>query len=271
MSLQINSILMKNIRIGCIFDEADKNSIIAFEKLKAVYNITNIGKNPDAEIDYIISIGGDGLMLKTLHLFQNKDIKIYGLNMGTVGFLLNDFLVENLTQRIQSADSVILYPLKMTVHTADNKTVSAHAFNEISLLRQTNQIAKIRVIIDGTTRIEELSADGILIATPAGSTAYNVAVNGPILPLDANLMALTPISPFRPRKWPGALLPHNCQLEFQILQNTKRSVSAVADSFEVRNITKVSVNMDLSVKNTLLFDSSANFREKVFKEQFLQT
>ena len=261
---------MQNIKIGCIFNEHSKNSIAAFEKLNGIYEFINMQEHPEAKIDFLVTIGGDGRMLKTLHSFKERNIPIYGLNTGSVGFLLNDFTIEHLIQRITNADSVELYPLKMEVTTADDKTVTAHAFNEISLLRQTNQTAKIKVIIDDTTRIEELSADGVLVATPAGSTAYNVAVNGPILPLDANLMALTAISPFRPRKWPGALLSHNSKLRFEVLQNNKRPVSAVADSFEVRNIKSVSVYMDFSVKKTLLFDSSANFRERVFKEQFLQ-
>ncbi|MGC8535358.1 MAG: NAD kinase [Rhizomicrobium sp.] len=232
-------------------------------QLRARYN--DVGAR-DAEI--IIALGGDGFMLQTLHTFLGQGRAIYGMNLGTVGFLMNSFAVDGLEQRLAAAEAAQLHPLRMRA-ASDDKNEEALAFNEVSLLRQTRQTAKIRILVDGKIRINELVCDGILVSTPAGSTAYNLSAHGPILPIDADLLALTPISAFRPRRWRGALLPHRAQIRFEILEADKRPVSAVADNFEVRNVTAVDVAEDRSISVTMLFDAGHSLSERVVREQFL--
>ncbi len=235
----------------------------ALGQLRARYN--DVGAR-DAEI--IIALGGDGFMLQTLHTFLGQGRAIYGMNLGTVGFLMNSFAVDGLEQRLAVAEAAQLHPLRMRA-ASDHKNEEALAFNEVSLLRQTRQTAKIRILVDGKIRINELVCDGILVSTPAGSTAYNLSAHGPILPIDADLLALTPISAFRPRRWRGALLPHRAQIRFEILEADKRPVSAVADNFEVRNVTAVDVAEDRSISVTMLFDAGHSLSERVVREQFL--
>ena len=218
--------------------------------------------------DLVVALGGDGFMLETLHRFRDRGIPIYGMNRGSVGFLMNEYAEEELADRIARAQEVTLHPLRMSAATADGKVHEALAINEVSLLRQTRQAAKIRVDVDGVTRVAELMCDGVLLATPAGSTAYNLSAHGPIIPIGANLLALTPISAFRPRRWRGALLPQGATVTFTVLEADKRPVSAVADHTEVRDVLHVTILEDRSVGVRLLFDAEHNLEERILKEQF---
>jgi NAD+ kinase len=218
--------------------------------------------------DIVVALGGDGFMLQTLHAFTAAGKPIYGMNKGTVGFLMNEFHEADLLERLAAAEKAVIHPLKMTAHTAAGP-VEARAFNEVSLLRETRQAAKIRILVDGKPRISELICDGALVSTPAGSTAYNLSAHGPILPIGADLLALTPISAFRPRRWRGALLPHRARVRFEILESAKRPVSAVADDYEVRDVTAVDVIEDRAIAMTLLYDAGHNLDERILAEQFV--
>jgi NAD+ kinase len=218
--------------------------------------------------DIIVALGGDGFMLQTLHSFLGKGKPIYGMNLGSVGFLMNEFRETGLEARLDAAESAQVHPLRMRAHTS-SRPMEALAFNEVSLLRQTRQAAKIRIVVDDKVRIGELICDGLLIATPAGSTAYNLSAHGPILPIDAALLALTPISAFRPRRWRGALLPHRARVRFEILEADKRPVSAVADDLEVRDVVAVDVAEDRSIAMTMLFDAGHSLDERILAEQFI--
>ncbi len=215
----------------------------------------------------IIALGGDGFMLQTLHGFIGKNKPIYGMNLGSVGFLMNEYRTEDLLARLAAAERAVVHPLRMQAHTGKGVT-AALAFNEVSLLRETRQAAKLRILVDEKPRIAELICDGALVSTPAGSTAYNFSAHGPILPIDAALLALTPISAFRPRRWRGALLPHRARVRFEILEAGKRPVSAVADDFEVRDVRAVDVAEDRSVAMTMLYDAGHNLDERILAEQF---
>ncbi|HWA89580.1 MAG TPA: NAD kinase [Rhizomicrobium sp.] len=218
--------------------------------------------------DVIVALGGDGFMLQTLHGFLDAAKPIYGMNLGSVGFLMNEFREEDLGQRLARAESAKIHPLTMTATSAQG-TRNARAFNEVSLLRQTRQAAKIRILVDDKVRTPELICDGVLVSTPAGSTAYNLSAHGPILPIDADLLALTPISAFRPRRWRGALLSHKARVRFEMLEAQKRPVSAVADDLEVRDVTSVDVAEDRSVSMTMLFDAGHSLDERILAEQFV--
>jgi NAD+ kinase len=220
------------------------------------------------EADIVVALGGDGFMLQTLHTLLGKDKPIYGMNLGSVGFLMNEYSVADLKERLAQAEAAKIHPLRMRA-VAGGSTTEALAFNEVSLLRQTRQTAKIRILVDEKERIAELICDGILVSTPAGSTAYNLSAHGPILPIDAALLTLKPISAFRPRRWRGALLPHRARTRFEILEAEKRPVSAVADDFEVRNVTSVDVAEDRSVAMTMLFDAGHSLDERILAEQFV--
>jgi NAD+ kinase len=221
---------------------------------------------PDAA-DIIVALGGDGFMLQTLHAFIGKGKPIYGMNLGSVGFLMNEYREDALEERLAAAERAVVHPLRMRAHGRDG-LVEALAFNEVSLLRETRQAAKLRVIVDERPRIAELICDGILVSTPAGSTAYNLSAHGPILPIDAALLALTPISAFRPRRWRGALLPHRARVRFEVLESAKRPVSAVADDFEVREVAAVDVAEDRGISMTMLYDAGHNLDERILSEQF---
>jgi NAD+ kinase len=225
---------------------------------------------PVREADMVVALGGDGFLLQCLHeALQLKDPKpMFGMNRGTVGFLMNDFRAKDLHARVAAAKRFTLNPLRMTAITASGETVSFPAINEVSLLRETRQAAKIGIAIDGKTRMEELICDGVLVATPAGSTAYNLSANGPILPLEADLLALTPISPFRPRRWRGALLPGASVIEFEVRESRKRPVSAVADQMEVREVTQVRIAIDRDINLTLMFDPEYALDDRISLEQF---
>jgi NAD+ kinase len=220
-----------------------------------------------AQADVIVALGGDGFMLQTLHAFLKSGKPIYGMNLGSVGFLMNEYREEDLLERLRVAEQAVVHPLRMTAYARD-KQVEALAFNEVSLLRETRQAAKIRIMVDERPRIAELICDGVLVSTPAGSTAYNLSAHGPILPIVAALLALTPISAFRPRRWRGALLPHRAKVRFEILESGKRPVSAVADDFEVRDVSAVDVAEDRSIAMTMLYDKGHNLDERILSEQF---
>jgi NAD+ kinase len=223
---------------------------------------------PSEEADIVVALGGDGMMLETLHRFIGRGIPIFGMNRGTVGFLMNQYDEEGLPARLAAAQQVELHPLAMTARTISGETVRAIAINEVSLLRETRQTAKIAIHVDGVIRLPLLICDGILIATPAGSTAYNLSAHGPVLPLGSGVLALTPISAFRPRRWRGATLPHSATVVFEVLESEKRPVSAVADYTEVRDVVEVSVREDRNLTLKLLFDPEHNLEERILSEQF---
>jgi NAD+ kinase len=218
--------------------------------------------------DVIVALGGDGLMLQTLHRFMKSGKPIYGMHRGTVGFLMNDFSEERLTERLAAAQLAVIHPLLMRARDAKGKLHKHHAINEVSLFRQSYQAAKLRILIDGKERLKELVADGVLVSTPAGSTAYNLSAQGPIIPIDAPLLALTPISPFRPRRWRGALLPDTARVTVEVLEADKRPVAAVADHDEVRFVRKVDICMDHEISMHMLFDPGHSLDERILREQF---
>lgn len=222
----------------------------------------------DAEV--IVCLGGDGFLLEILHslLDRGSHTPVYGMNCGSVGFLMNAYVEDLLEERLAHAQGAILHPLRMRAQTSDGRIEEALALNEVSLLRQLRQAAKIRIQIDGRVRLSELVCDGILVSTPAGSTAYNLSAHGPIVPLSANLLPLTPISAFRPRRWRGALLPSTAAVVFDVLEREKRPVAAVADFTEVRDVVSVSVQEDRSVATTVLFDPGQGLSERIIAEQF---
>ncbi|KAA5804989.1 NAD kinase [Alkalicaulis satelles] len=220
------------------------------------------------EADCLIALGGDGAMLDALHAVMGRSIPVYGMNFGSVGFLMNEPREDGLPERLAAAERALIHPLRAIGRQADGGTFEALAINEVSLLRETRQTAKIRISVDGRVRLDELAADGVLVATPAGSTAYNLSAHGPILPLDAQLLALTPISAFRPRRWRGALLRHGSQVRFDILDPEKRPVSVVADNKEFRDALSVTVNEARSLTLTLLFDEGMALGERILTEQF---
>jgi NAD+ kinase len=238
---------------------------LACNELRARYNFV-----PIAEADVVVALGGDGFLLQTLHhaLSAQTPKPMFGMNRGTVGFLMNEYCPDDLPARVAAARGFTLHPLLMTVTTVGGKTVSWPAINEVSLLRETRQTAKIEITIDGKVRMEELICDGVLVATPAGSTAYNLSANGPILPLQTDLLALTPISPFRPRRWRGALLPEASVIEFRVLEADKRPVSAVADQTEVRDVAHVRVASERKISLELLFDPGYALDDRIVLEQF---
>ncbi|MBV1697572.1 MAG: NAD kinase [Hyphomicrobiales bacterium] len=218
--------------------------------------------------DVIVALGGDGLMLSTLQRFMNSGKPIYGMHRGTVGFLMNEFSEQKLRQRLAAARVTVIHPLVMRARDASGRVHSHRAINEVSLFRQTYQAARLRILVDGKERLGELVADGVLLATPAGSTAYNLSVQGPIIPIGSSLLALTPISPFRPRRWHGALLPNRAHVTIEVCEATKRPVAAVADNNEVRAVRSVEISMDQSVAMHMLFDPGHSLDERILREQF---
>ena len=222
-----------------------------------------------ARAEIVVALGGDGFMLQTLHTFLHRHRPIYGMNFGSIGFLMNEYGENGLQERLEAAEAANIHPLRMHAVTREGKKVEALAFNEVSLLRETRQAAKIRILVDGKVRIAELICDGVLISTPAGSTAYNLSAHGPILPIDADLLALTPISAFRPRRWHGALLSHRARTRLEMIESEKRPVSAVADDLEVRDVRTVDVAEDRSITMTMLFDQGHSLDERILAEQFV--
>ena len=226
------------------------------------------GNADPAKADVIVALGGDGLMLQTLHKFMNSGKPIYGMHRGTVGFLMNEFVEERLTERLSNAHITVIHPLVMQARDAQGRTHEHRAINEVSLFRQSAQAAHLRIKIDDQERLAELIADGVLVATPAGSTAYNLSAQGPIIPINAPLLALTAISPFRPRRWRGALLPNKAKVTIEVMDAEKRPVAAVADHDEVRSVRSVDISMDLNISINMLFDPGHNLDERILREQF---
>ncbi|MGH6726242.1 MAG: NAD kinase [Pseudolabrys sp.] len=235
----------------------------AYERLQARY-----GNADPKNADVIVALGGDGLMLQTLHKYMNSSKPIYGMHRGTIGFLMNEFALDGLPERIAAAHNTIIHPLVMRARDAEGRVHEHRAINEVSLFRQKAQAAHLRILIDGQERLADLIADGLLVSTPAGSTAYNLSVQGPIIPINAPLLALTPISPFRPRRWRGALLPDKAKVTIEVLEADKRPVAAVADSDEVRSVHSVDIAMDLAMAIDLLFDPGHSLDERILREQF---
>ncbi len=227
------------------------------------------GETPIDEADVLVALGGDGSLLHALHKTLKRDIPVFGMNRGSVGFLLNEYHEDNLIKRIEDAQTYELNPLEMQTECLDGSKETYYAVNEVSLLRQTHQAARLKITIDETVRMEELICDGVIVATPAGSTAYNFSAHGPIIPLNSGILALTPISAFRPRRWRGALLPHTCDITLEILDAHDRPVAAVADFHEIRRVQKVHIfeNRERSLK--LLYDADLNLDERIRKEQFM--
>lgn len=234
-------------------------------ELRPMYDFVDM-----AEAHMVIALGGDGYLLHVLHQMMDRRriLPVFGMNRGTVGFLMNDFRIDGLLDRISKANQYLIHPLSGEITTIDNERHILPAINEISLLRETRQAAKLEVVVNGKTMLEELVCDGVLVATPAGSTAYNLSANGPILPLESTLLALTPISPFRPRRWRGAILPETTNFLFNVLEAVKRPVSAVADQREIRDIKSVRITVDRSRPLTLLFDPDQGLDDRIMMEQF---
>ena len=226
------------------------------------------GKISPEDADVIVALGGDGLMLQTLHGFINNKVPIYGMNRGSVGFLMNEYREDNLKERLGAADITRIHPLSMIAYDQNGKAHKGLAINEVSLFRERHQAAKLEIAIDGKVRMEELICDGLLIATPAGSTAYNLSAHGPILPINAPLLAVTPISPFRPRRWRGALVPNKAHITITVKEAEKRPVSAVADHFETRQVVKVEIEKARNVELFMMFDPDHSLEERVLAEQF---
>lgn len=229
--------------------------------------VARYGSHEPVKADVVVALGGDGFMLQMLHELDGKR-PIYGMHRGSVGFLMNEFGEDGLAERLAKAERAVIHPLAMEAKDASGKIHKAPAFNEVSLFRQSYQAAKLRISIDGKIRLAELIADGVLVATPAGSTAYNLSAHGPILPLNAPLLALTPISPFRPRRWRGALLPDRAKIEIVVNETDKRPVSAVADHFEVKSVVEVRAHLDTADPRVLLFDPGHSLDERILTEQF---
>ncbi|MEQ1953445.1 NAD kinase [Mesorhizobium sp. CN2-181] len=226
------------------------------------------GQMPVEDADVIVALGGDGFLLQVLRETMGTGKQVYGMNRGTVGFLMNEFRADGLEERIETADAETIRPLEMETVSADGTTARALAINEVSLFRQSYQAAKIRITIDGNVRMDELICDGVIVATPAGSTAYNLSAQGPIVPLDAPLLALTPVCPFRPRRWRGALLSNRSTVRFDALEQPKRPVNAVADHTEIKSVISVTVRESASLTATLLFDAGHSWDERIIAEQF---
>lgn len=227
------------------------------------------GEVPLDRAEVLVALGGDGFMLETLHAMQARGVPVYGMNRGTVGFLLNDFALDDLPERIAAAQETVLHPLRMLATTTEGVEHDALAINEVSLLRAGPQAARLRILVDGRERMDELVCDGALVATPAGSTAYNYSAHGPILPIGAEVLALTPIAAFRPRRWRGALLPKTTAVRFEVLDPEKRPVMAEADAQSVRDVASVDIATDLSVRHRLLHDAGHGLEERLIREQFV--
>ncbi|HEY5288947.1 MAG TPA: NAD kinase [Caulobacteraceae bacterium] len=252
--------------------DAPKLAFIASDRPEARDALVRLarqyGNIAEEAADVVVALGGDGFMLEILHRNLASRRPIYGMNRGSVGFLMNDYREDDLVQRIAAAEEAVIHPLSMTAVDRAGETHRALAINDVSLLRETRQTAKLRILIDGRPRLEELICDGVLVATPAGSTAYNLSAHGPIIPIDAQVLAVTPISAFRPRRWRGALISHRAQVSFEILESDKRPVSAVADNVEVRDVIRVDVREDRSIALSMLFDAGRSLEERMLAEQF---
>lgn len=250
----------------------EKIAFVASETQEAVDALKTLseryGNMAPENADVIVALGGDGLMLQTMHRHLTSRIPIYGMNRGSVGFLLNDYREDDLKERLELAEITVIHPLRMTAHDIEDETHEGLAINEVSLFRQIYQAAKLRITVDGTVRLSELICDGVLVSTPAGSTAYNLSAHGPILPITAPLLALTPICPFRPRRWRGALLPNEAKVTIDVLEPDKRPVSAVADHTEFRHVVSVEVREESEIDIFMMFDPGHTLAERILSEQF---
>jgi len=236
----------------------------AMAKLEQSYGQADV-----AEADVIVALGGDGFMLRTLHRYLPAGLPVYGMKLGDVGFLMNRFREDSLHDRLNEADVVELNPLCMVAVTESGNESTALAINEVSLLRQLNQAAHIRILVNGSIKVDDLVCDGVLVSTAAGSSAYNLSAQGPILPLGTEALALTPISPFRPRRWRGAVLPASARVRFEVLDNYKRPVSATADAHEIRNVISVDVYEERDIVLKLMFDPDHSLEQRILDEQFM--
>jgi len=258
----LEQIEASQLRIACVHS----GSAVAeehFSELSTVYTFV-----PPKESDVILALGGDGLMLHALHSYMHLNKPIYGMNCGTIGFLMNDFSTEQLAERILSAESFVLHPVSMKATTTEGKEEEALAFNEVAVIRASGQSANIRVSVDDVERLEKYIGDGLIVSTAAGSTAYNLSAHGPIIPLGSNLLALTPVSPFRPRRWKGALLPHTCAITMVNLDPEKRPLVTTADFRDILNVVSVTIREDQSHSVQTLFDKDHSLEERIIREQF---
>jgi len=230
--------------------------------------VARYGQVSEADADIIVALGGDGFMLSTLSAAHRANTRVYGMNRGTVGFLMNEYSEDDLQGRLDAAEEAVINPLRMDAVCVDGQSVSALAINEVSLYRAGAQAAKLRISIDGRVRMKELVCDGAMVATPAGSTAYNYSAHGPILPIGAEVLALTPVAAFRPRRWRGALMPQSARVCFDVLDAEKRPVSAVADSRDARNVIKVEIRSEPGIRHHILFDPGHGLEERLIREQF---
>lgn len=230
--------------------------------------VARYGNVPAADADVIVPLGGDGFILQTMRRYIDTNLPFFGMNRGSIGFLMNKYAIDGLPARIASAQAVALHPLRMVARTEDGTARESLAINEVSLLRQTAQSARLKITVDDRIRMEELTCDGVMVATPAGSTAYNLSAHGPILPIGANLMALTPVSAFRPRRWKGALLRHDATVNIDVIAPDRRPVAAAADNQEVRDIVHVQVRESRDQRLTMLFDPGHALDERILREQF---
>lgn len=254
--------ITENTRLGFVASGSDRAQQ-ALTSLKRLYNSVE----PE-QAEVIVALGGDGFVLETLHRYMHLAVPVYGMNRGSVGFLMNRFDEHDLVERLGRAVTFDLHPLRMRARTINSDVHEALAINEVSLLRETRQAAKIRIKIDGVERLPELICDGVIVATAAGSTAYNFSAHGPIIPIGADILAMTPISAFRPRRWRGALLPHTARVTLQVLESEKRPVSAVADHTEIRDVASVDIVEDRGVSLRLMFDPEHGLEERILREQF---
>jgi NAD+ kinase len=259
-------------RIGASM-KVDRIAFVAADAPEAQKALNRLSKSygnaPPEDADVVVALGGDGVMLQALHRFVSTGKAIYGMNRGSVGFLMNDYAEKGLRERLLAAETTTIRPLRMEACDRNERVQKALAFNEVSLFRQVHQAAKLRISIDGKVRMLELICDGVLLSTPAGSTAYNLSAHGPILPVNSRLLALTPISAFRPRRWRGALLPHEAKVRIEVLESQKRPVAAVADHLEVRDVFSVEIVEDRKRSAKILFDRGHSLADRVIAEQFL--
>jgi NAD+ kinase len=253
----------KTIKLACIHSGSERANR-GYEELSEIYSFTAV-----EDADVIVALGGDGLLLGCLHKYLSLSIPIYGMNRGTVGFLMNEYRTDGLIERIAAAREEKFRPLSVDVVTTDGSTHTALAFNEVALVRYSQQSANVCIEIDGKIRMEKLIADGVLLATPAGSTAYNLSAHGPVIPVGANILALTPISPFRPRRWRGALLPHKATVTFENLDPVKRPLGLSADSTEITDAVNVTIREAAESAVCVLFDKGHSLEERIINEQFV--
>ena len=262
-----------SVAVGCVLNKGSSKAVLIMEALKKKYSVLELDMQDKLhpKVQYIVALGGDGFMLRVIHKYMDVGVPIYGINCGNLGFLMNEFDPEkdDLLQKIHMASLNVLHPLRIRICLTSGFCVSMLAVNELSILRRTHQAAHLQIAIDGDVKLQKLIADGLILSTPAGSTAYNYSADGPIIPLDSNLIALTPLSPFRPRRWKGALLPADMEVEITALDSVKRPINASVDYFEYADASSVVAKYDVDHKINILFDRGHELRCRVINEQFL--